>query len=88
MGIAGLIANVLQAYIILIMVPTALLSWFRINPNSGLGQVQRFLFRATEPVLRPVRQVVKPVANLDLSFLVVLIVAEIAISVLGGATIL
>jgi YggT family protein len=82
------IANVIQAYVILIMLPMAILSWFRIHPSSTLGQIQRFLFKATDPVLRPVRQIVRPMGGLDLSFIVVVIVAEIFISILGGATIL
>jgi YggT family protein len=71
------------------MFPMAILSWFRIDPHSGWGQVQRFLYRATDPVLRPVRRVIRPMGNLDISFMVVILVAEfIVIPVLGGATIL
>jgi YggT family protein len=87
--IARILANLIQAYVILIMFPMAVLSWFRIDPNSFWGQLQRFLFRATEPVLRPVRRVIRPMGSIDLSFMVVVIVAEfVAIPVLGGATIL
>jgi YggT family protein len=82
------LANVIQAYVILIMFPMAVLSWFRIHPESMLGQVQRFLFRATEPVLAPVRRVIRPMGGLDLSFIVVVVAAEILINILGGATIL
>jgi YggT family protein len=83
------LANVIQAYVVLIMLPTAILSWFRIDPRSTLGQVQRFLYRATEPVLAPVRRIIRPMGGLDISFIVVFLVAEfVAIPLLGGATIL
>jgi uncharacterized protein YggT (Ycf19 family) len=36
-----------------------------------MAKVQYFLYRATEPVLAPVRRVIRPVGNLDFSFLVV-----------------
>ncbi|HUC04517.1 MAG TPA: YggT family protein [Acidimicrobiales bacterium] len=70
------IAYVIEAYLWLIMFPMALLSWFRVQPGSTLSRVQVFLFRATEPVLRPVRQIIRPVGNLDMSFLVVVLVAQ------------
>jgi YggT family protein len=54
----------------------ALLSWFRISPYSTLGKVQVFLYRATEPVLRPVRRVIRPMGGLDISFMVVILVAQ------------
>jgi uncharacterized protein YggT (Ycf19 family) len=38
--------------------------------------VQFFLYRATEPVLAPVRRVIRPIGNLDFSFLVVFFVLQ------------
>jgi YggT family protein len=69
----------IRLYIYLIMFPMALLSWFRIHPNSSLAKVQVFLYRATEPVLRPVRRILPPMAGLDFSFLVVILVAQFVI---------
>jgi YggT family protein len=66
-------------YIYLIMLPLALLSWFRIRPGTTLAHVQIFLYRATEPVLRPVRRIIPPMAGLDLSFLVVILLAQFVI---------
>jgi YggT family protein len=66
----------IELYVWLIMFPMALLSWFRINPNSTLARVQVFLYRATDPVLRPVRRVIRPIGNLDMSFMVVILVAQ------------
>ena len=79
MDIFVLLGWLIQAYIWLIMFPYAILSWFRIEPGSMLARIQFFLYRATEPVLRPVRQVIRPMGGLDFSFLVVVIVAEILV---------
>jgi YggT family protein len=78
------LANLIWLYVILIMIPYAILSWFRIQPGSTLARVQYFLYRATEPLLRPVRRIVPPVGGLDLSFLVVsLVLVFVAIPVLN-----
>ena len=69
-------AWLIQAYIYLIMLPMALLSWFRVQPGTTLARVQLFLYRATEPVLRPVRRIIRPMGGLDISFLVVILVAQ------------
>ena len=66
----------IELYIWLIMLPLALLSWFRIRPGTTLAKVQVFLYRATEPVLRPVRRIIPPMAGLDISFLVVILLAQ------------
>ena len=84
MSIFHLLAWLIEAYIWLVMFPYAILSWFRIQPGSNLARVQFFLYRATEPLLRPVRRIVPPVGGLDLSFLVVsLVLVFVAIPVLN-----
>jgi len=75
----GIIVLLIRLYIYLIMLPLALLSWFRIHPGTTLARVQVFLYRATEPVLRPVRRIIPPMAGLDISFLVVILVAQFVI---------
>jgi YggT family protein len=67
------------AYLWLIMFPYALLSWFRIQPGTTLARVQYFLYRAVEPVLRPVRKVIRPMGGLDWSFLVVILVMNLVV---------
>ena len=87
MNIFHLLAWLIEAYIWLIMFPYAILSWFRVAHDSPLARVQVFLYRATEPVLRPVRRVIHPMGGLDFSFLVVILVAQIVlIPVLRGGT--
>jgi YggT family protein len=76
-NIFSLVAWLIEAYIWLFMIPYALLSWFRIQPGTTLARVQYFLYRAVDPVLRPVRKLIKPIGGLDLSFLVVVLVAQI-----------
>jgi YggT family protein len=78
-SILGIIVLLIRLYIYLIMLPLALLSWFRIQPGTTLARVQVFLYRATEPVLRPVRRIIPPVGGLDLSFLVVILLAQFVI---------
>ena len=79
MNIFQLLAWLIEAYIWLIMFPYAILSWFRIQPGTTLARVQVFLYHATEPVLRPVRRVIKPMGGLDWSFLVVIVVGNILV---------
>ena len=85
MDIFRLLAWLIEAYIFLIMLPYAILSWFRVAYDSPLAKVQLFLYKATEPVLRPVRQIIRPMGGLDFSFMVVILVAEfVLIPVLRG----
>ena len=79
MNIFHLLAWLIEAYIWLIMFPYAILSWFRIQQGSTLARIQYFLYRATEPVLRPVRRIIRPMGGLDFSFLVVILVAQIVL---------
>jgi YggT family protein len=78
-SILGIIVVLIELYIWLIMLPLALLSWFRIRPGTTLAKVQVFLYRATEPVLRPVRRIIPPMAGLDISFLVVILLAQFVV---------
>jgi YggT family protein len=78
-SVLGIIVILIELYIWLIMLPLALLSWFRIQPGTTLAKVQVFLYRATEPVLRPVRRIIPPMAGLDISFLVVILLAQFVV---------
>ena len=79
MSILHLLGILVLAYVWLIMFPYAILSWFRIQPGSSLARIQYFLYRACEPVLRPVRRVVRPMGGLDWSFLIVILVANFVV---------
>ena len=79
MSIFHFLGILVLAYVWLIMFPYAILSWFRIQPGTTLARVQYFLYRATEPVLRPVRRVVRPMGGLDWSFLIVILIANFVV---------
>ena len=58
----------------LILLGKAIVSWFPVNPTNP---IVRFLDRLTEPVLVPVRKNVPPIAGMDLSVVLVLVVISI-----------
>ena len=78
-NILKLLAVLIEIYIWLIMFPYAILSWFRIRPGTTLARIQYFLHQLVEPVLRPVRRIIRPMGGLDWSFLVVILVAQIVL---------
>nr|WP_229205665.1 YggT family protein [Duganella sp. Leaf126] len=63
-----------------LLVIEVIFSW--INPHAPLAPFVRAL---NEPLLRPIRKVVPPIGNLDLSVLVALILLQIAQLLLGLA---
>jgi YggT family protein len=75
-SITGILIILIEVYLWGIMLPMAIMSWFRIQPGTAMAKVQFFLYRATEPVLAPVRRVIRPIGNLDFSFLVVFFVLQ------------
>ena len=68
-----LIDALLGAYS-LILLGKAIISWLPVNPDN---LIVRFLNRLTEPVLAPVRKNVPPVAGMDLSVVLALVVISI-----------
>jgi YggT family protein len=79
MSIFRIIGWLIEIYLLL-LIGRALMSWFQAPPGSVLAQIDRALAMVTEPVLAPVRRVIRPVrvggAYLDLSILVVFLVAQ------------
>lgn len=74
LNIVGLIGTLLYAYSLLI-VARALLSWFpNLDPSNP---IVRFLHQVTEPVLRPVREMLPSNTGFDLSPLVVIIAIQV-----------
>jgi YggT family protein len=65
----GLIDTVIDLYS-LIVLGAVIMSWF---PVSRRNQLTITLYRLTEPVLAPIRQVLPPMGGLDLSPMVLLI---------------
>ena len=82
MLIATLLIYALYALIILVLVRVAF-SWVSPNPNNS---VYRFVFQATEPILAPVRRRLPPMSGMDLSPLVVTLLAYFVIAALRNFT--
>jgi YggT family protein len=80
--ILRILAGLVEAFVVVLIV-RALLSWFPVRPDSPMVPVQRALALVTEPVLRPIRRILPPVRAggmaIDLSILLVILVAEIIV---------
>ena len=82
----GLIKELITIYI-LVLIISALLSWFPTTSSSGgLATTKRILAQMTEPLLRPLRQIV-PRPNIggvgvDFSVLVAVILLEIIVNII------
>lgn len=78
LAIANLISTVIGLYmwaVIISIVLTWLVQFNVINTSNRLVyQIGDFLYRITEPVLRPVRQVVPSIGGIDLSPLIVILI--------------
>jgi YggT family protein len=77
-----ILAYVVEAYVI-VLIGRALLSWLPARPGTLLFRVVRALDAITEPVLRPIRRILPPIRaggmGIDLSIIVVVIVAELVV---------
>ncbi|TMD29724.1 MAG: YggT family protein [Chloroflexi bacterium] len=79
-GPIDLLVFVIQAFLIIVLIRVvfSFVSPFPTNPIS------RFAWRVTEPVLAPIRRLLPPMSGLDLSPLVVWLVAIVLIQFLGS----
>ncbi len=77
-----ILVAIVELYVVLLIV-RALLSWFPVRPGTTFEKVIRGLDAITEPVLRPVRRILPPIRaggmGIDLSILVVVLVAQIVL---------
>ncbi len=80
--IGRILAYVVEAFVV-VLVARALLSWFPVRPGSVLVPINRSLAALTEPVLRPIRRILPMVRlggmGIDLSIIIVILVAEIIV---------
>lgn len=58
----------------LLILARVLMSWVQIDPYHPVAQ---FIYQATEPFLKPVREVLPPAGGFDFSPIVVLIIAQV-----------
>ena len=68
-----LIMLLLDVYQI-IMIVRVVLSWV---PHNRYHPVVQFIYNITEPVLRPVRQVIPPISGIDFSPMIVLVAIHV-----------
>ena len=82
MSVFGILAYLVEAYVF-VLILRALLSWLPARPGTMLSRIVRWLDVVTEPVLRPVRRVLPPIRaggmGIDLSIIVVILVAQIIV---------
>lgn len=76
--VATLIILILQVYCY-VLVARAILSWIDQRQQWGISRV---LADITEPLIRPVRQVVPPMGGFDISFIIVFFGIQMLIRVL------
>lgn len=78
------LAQLLQLYSLCIF-GRIVLSWFPVSPGGPMASIYSFLFAITEPVLRPLRQLIPPIGMMDLSPLVVVFGIQILTRILLGS---
>ncbi len=82
MNVFDVLAIVVEVYVV-VLIARALLSWLPTRPGTAFYQVVRLLDAVTEPVLRPIRRVLPPIRaggmGIDLSIIIVVVVAELVV---------
>ena len=78
--VISLVNLALEAYV-LIIIARSLISWVSPDP---FNPIVRFLYRATEPVLRPIRRHMPDLGGLDLSPVVAIVAIIILQKVLSS----
>ena len=74
-----LLANVIQLYIIVLLI-RILITWIpNLDPYNPLVQI---LNQVTEPILEPARRLIPPIGMIDISPIVVFFVLQILVSIL------
>ena len=74
----SLICDLINLYVIVIIV-RIVLSWFPMSPGSFLEQVNRVLRAVTDPVLLPIRRIMPSMGGLDLSPMIVILLARVLV---------
>lgn len=75
------ISMLLQLFVLLILA-RVLMSWVQVDPYHPVVQ---FIYQATEPFLKPVRDVLPPTAGFDFSPIIVLILAQVIARIILNA---
>lgn len=81
MGLSELLISLLNIYSLVLLV-RALMSWFDPMFRSAVGRV---VFQLTEPVVEPVRRVIRPMGGIDFSIMVTIFLCIILQRIIAGA---
>ena len=68
-----------------VFIARALLSWFQISSDSPFAPARDFIWGVTEPVLRPIRQVMPRMGGIDLSIFAVLILISFVLTPIAAS---
>jgi YggT family protein len=83
--ILRIIIDIVQLYLVLIFI-RIVMSWIPVDPWSRWAKYVRWLDRATDPVLVPVRRIIPPLriggGAVDISPMIVIVALEILLGVL------
>jgi YggT family protein len=86
MSALGTLLGWVLTLFIVVMIVRAILDWAGLVTNTGALKARRFVYAATEPVIAPVRRVLRPArmgsVSIDLAFSVVFIAAVILRAIL------
>ncbi len=69
----------------LLFVARAIMSWVKIGPDSTFRPIADLVYRATEPVLAPVRRIIPPMGGIDISIIVVILGINLILVPIVGA---
>lgn len=78
---AVLIVGIIQIFSLLVLA-RVLMSWVQIDPYHPIAQ---FIFTATEPFLKPIRDLMPPAAGLDFSPIILLIGVQVLGNIIVSA---
>jgi YggT family protein len=78
-----IICAIITAYMI-VLAGRAIMSWFPVRPGTPAASIYGILHDLTEPVLAPMRRVIPPAGQFDLSFLVLFVLLSILRNVVCG----
>ena len=81
MGIGDLLLTLLTLYSF-VLFGRAIMSWFDPTFSSQIGRV---VYDVTEPLIAPIRQVIPPIAGLDLSIMVAIFLVYILRMLIASA---
>ncbi|HSO94445.1 MAG TPA: YggT family protein [Acidimicrobiia bacterium] len=78
----GVVCALITVFIVILFV-RAVLSWFPVEPGSGVAQVNRLLIELTDWAVRPFRRIIPPIGMFDVSFMILVFFLFIVRAAIG-----